>query len=463
VVVPSLGFVVLLLLALAGPLVGLLGLPGRAAAAAVPRPNIVVIMTDDQRPGTLETMPTVQAQLRQLGERFDGVVPTALCAPSRVSFLTGKFAHTTGVYANGGATGGWPAFHASGYEDHTVATALEGAGYRTGLVGKYLNYWGQAPAGFVPPGWDVFRAIDSSRGQGAGAYYNYLLRGTGPTETFGSATQDYSTDVLAQRAEDFVTSTPSDQPLFLMFTPSAPHSPFTPAPRDEQLLLKTPWVRDPAMNEADMRDKPAFMQNRPAVRRAAITRMHNRTLRTLAAVDDAVAGIISALGTRAENTLFVFTSDNGYLWGEHRLVGKDRPYEWSSGVPLIMRWDGHIAPGSNGGLAAANIDVTATILEAAGATAGLDVEGQSVLTTNRRGLLLEGTATGRFPAYCGWRTHRESFVENSDGLGRELYDFSSDPYELVNVASRSRELDTVSKLRAQARLACSPVPPGFAW
>ena len=169
-----------------------LGSSPQGAAAATARwptpPNIVVIMTDDQRRNTFQTMPTVRKKLIQQGFKYVGFSPTSACCPARSSLLTAQFAHTTGVYNNVDPTyGGWPAFNASGYEEKTIAVALDEAGYRTGLVGKYMNLWNQAADGFVPIGWDVFRALWSDVGQGGGRYYDYEIRGTQPTETFQDA------------------------------------------------------------------------------------------------------------------------------------------------------------------------------------------------------------------------------------------------------------------------------------
>ncbi len=137
------------------PVVGAQPSPHGAAVAVAKPPNVVVIMTDDQRRNTFQTMPTVRKKLIQKGLKYVGFSPTSACCPARSSFLTAQFAHTTGVYNNVDPTyGGWPAFHASGYEEQTIAVALDDAGYRTGLIGKYMNLWNQAPDDFVPPGWD---------------------------------------------------------------------------------------------------------------------------------------------------------------------------------------------------------------------------------------------------------------------------------------------------------------------
>jgi arylsulfatase A-like enzyme len=380
-----------------------------------------------------------------------------------VSFLTGNFAHTTGVYHNTTqGRGGWPTFNASGYESKTLATALSAAGYRTGMVGKYLNEWNQAPVGFVPPGWDVFRALYTAGGQGSGAYYDYELRGTRPPEVFAGTPDDYSTDVLVDRAVRFVSNTPVDQPLFLMFTPYAPHWPSNPAPRDIGSWTPRHLYRNAAVNEQDMSDKPLFMRSLPELDLSQIDRLRDRTGESLRAVDEAVGRIIKVLGPRMDNTLFIYMSDNGLMWGEHRMKLKNKPHRWSTEVPLIVRWDGHIAPGSVPALAT-NVDMTDTILDAAGIPNALKTEGISLLKGTRKALVLEANASNERPAYCGVRLKNWMYVEYSDNAGSELYNYRHDPLELSNITDDPAVAAKKAKLRSLAVTLCSPTPPGFNW
>jgi len=435
--------------------------PARAAVADPP--NIVVVMSDDQRRNTFQTMPTVRQQLIQKGTRYVGFSPTSACCPSRSSFLTGQFSHTTGVYNNVDPTyGGWPAFHASGYEDQTIATALQGAGYRTGLVGKYLNEWNKAPDGFVPPGWDVFRAIWSNIGQGGGRYYKYQLRGTKPTEYFGTKPAAYSTDVLADRAVRFVDSTPSDQPFFLYFTPYGPHEPFTPAPRDKNSWTPDKVYSNPAVNEADMSDKPGFMQNMPKIDPTWIKHAQDKTGEALRSVDDAVGRLIKAIGPDMSNTLFIYTSDQGVMWGEHRLVEKYQPYRWATEYPLIMRW-GNKLPVEDKDRVVPNVDMAASILDAANVDPGWTMEGTSVFDSFRSEVVLEAIAIPQHPAYCGVRQRNWLYVQWSDNQGTEMYDYAHDPLELHNLSGKPAYAAKENQLRTDTMNLCSPVPPGFTW
>lgn len=438
--------------------------PSRAATAAqLAQPNIVVILTDDQPVGLLDAMPQVSALLRDRGVNLDhAMVPTALCTPSRASLLTGRFAHETGVYRNSGSQGGWHSFVGSGLESQTLPVWLHDAGYRTALVGKYLNGFNRSDPGYAPPGWDTF----STRVAG-GPYYDYTLRtasdGAVQQRVYGSRPQDYSTDVFADLAVSEIGAAPVDQPLFLLFAPNAPHSPFTPAPRHVG-AWSDPVFLGPDFNEADMSDKPAWLRDE---RRRSAVRMTTDAAsqrESLMAVDDAVGRIVAALGDRAADTLFVFASDNGLMLGSHRLWSKSVAYRRSLEVPLILRWDGRLPAGTTDSRIALNVDVTATVLDAAGVAE--PTSGVSLLAPPARtGFVVEAApapSIGR-PAYCGWRTRRWLFVQYSHHAGRELYDYRTDPLELTNLGGDPSLRERRLSMGAEAAAACDPVPPRFTW
>ena len=192
---------------------------------AAPGPNVVIILTDDERVGLTDAMPVVRHRIQAVGSTFTHyMVPTTLCCPSRASLLTGKFAHGTHVWNNGlpndpPLTGGQAGFVANGNEPETLAAVLDAAGYETALVGKYLN--GFSNSSPTPVGWDEFQPF-----QGSPAYFNYTLDGV----DYGDAPSDYSTDVIAKRAVDIIENSGID-PLFLYVVPYGPHVPYTPAPR----------------------------------------------------------------------------------------------------------------------------------------------------------------------------------------------------------------------------------------
>lgn len=440
----------------------LAGAPTVTQAAPTPsRPNVVLIMTDDQSIRMLDAMPHVRELIGDRGVTFtQAMVPTSLCCPSRASTLTGRYAHDTLVYRNFRPFGGWETFNDSGAESQTLAVWLDDAGYETALVGKYLNGFGLAAPDVTPPGWDrmvTFFNVRSAR------YYNYELRttvaGVTNVSAYGGDPASYSTDALRDQAVSVVEAVPATQPLFLMFTPYAPHAPYTAAPRHLD-SWPTTRNRSPAFNEADVSDKPDWIQGLNPVRRAYTESVDARRHESLRAVDDAVLAIHDALGDRAADTLFVFMSDNGLSLGEHRYIGKGVPHAMATRIPLLMRWDGRLPAGVRDEGLAANIDVTATVLAAAGVEVA--TSGRSLLEPQRRrGLLIEGAPKSR-GSYCGWRTQRWLFVQSANGE-QELYDYVNDPDELDNVAGRKDYAVPLQRLAAKAQDACVPVPPDFAW
>ena len=431
------------------------------AAAAQPagfpaRPNIVVVLTDDQRWDTLSAMPTVQSELVDKGINFaNGFVVNSLCCPSRASLLTGQYSHSTGVYVNKGGRG-YRAFR----EESTIATWLQAAGYRTGYVGKYLNGY-RGP--HVPPGWSRWVAFT-----GAG-FFNYPLNVDGVPVWYGSEPDDYSTDVLAGEAVSFIEQSPDA--FFLVFAPFAPHAPATPAPRHESAFARlAPW-RPASYNEADVSDKPDWVRALPLLapeRQAGIDSFRRSQLRSLLAVDDAVKAIVGALKRtgRLQDTLIVFTSDNGMAWGEHRRAHKEDPYEESIRVPFVVRYDAlGVAPRVERGLAL-NIDVAPTLADLGGVPLPL-ADGRSLLpllTTPaipwRSDFLIEHlrTASGRMPTYCGVRTTNSLYVSYETGE-EELYDLVADPNQLSNLAADPAARTTLPPLRRRLAQLCNPPPP----
>jgi N-acetylglucosamine-6-sulfatase len=444
--------------------------PGPDAAPADPAggdrdqgpPDVVVVLTDDQPARTLAGMPQVQRLLVERGTTFgNAMVPTSLCCPSRASLLTGQFAHDTGVWSNSRPTGGWWRFHEDRNEERTLATALAARGYRTGLVGKYFNSFANwSPEGYTPPGWDSFTSFRTTHR--SGAYYDYRL--SDGTE-HGSTPGDYSTDVLAQRAVQFLDSTPAGQPLFLYFAPYAPHAPYEPAERHRDTLRGDLTPYSSAAVTEDVSDKPAWVRALDPVSSWRVRHVQHGQQESLLAVDDAVGAIVDSLerSGRLDNTLIVFMSDNGMLWGEHRVLFKSVPYDSATRVPMVVRWDGLVPAGGVDDRLALNVDVTATIASMTGAT--MDTAGASLLGPERRdGFVLEAPPEPRLdrPAYCGWRSQRWTFVHYATGE-EELYDEVADPEELTNLAGVSGYRGELARFRAKARAACDPTPPDFGW
>jgi arylsulfatase A-like enzyme len=437
--------------------------PANAAQEAdTAPPNVVVILTDDMRTDEMDALRKTNDLLVDQGLTFtNAIAPTSLCCPARAALLSGTYSHTNNVWSNVPPSGGWSAFEPM--ENQTIATALDAVGYRTGYFGKYLNGWANQDSYTVPPGWDDFAAMHDRTG-GSGAYYNYDLLGTGAIESYGSSDADYSTDVLGAKTAGFIASVAPDEPFFAVYAPYAPHAPITGATR--YLGSWPPEEVVPPANERNMSDKPAFMQSLPLLKRKKLNDTLRRQHEALLPVDDAVQLIADSVGdARMANTMFIFTSDNSLLNGDHRLRGKYSPYEGATEIPLIARWDGVIEAGTISSRVVTLQDITTTIAEAAGAT--LPTEGVSWLSGRRDGSVIEGieTVDGTFvrPAYCGWRTSRYLYVRYSNGGGEELYDYSTDPAELRNAILNPQYSAIADQMRSNAQAACVPTPPGFSW
>jgi N-acetylglucosamine-6-sulfatase len=440
----------------------LVALPAPAAAQGAEPPNIVLVVTDDQRWDTLWAMPTVTNELVRKGVRFtNAFAVNPLCCPSRASILTGTYSHTNGVWSNAaGKHGGMKVFD----DRPTIATWLRGAGYETMLAGKYINGYsaGNAPFTYVPPGWDNWLAFF-----GAPGYFAYRFTDGARLHTYGPGPveEEYSTDVLAAEAVRFIRSASS--PFFLYFAPFAPHkagSSAEPAPRHVDAYAGVPYRPRPSVNEADVSDKPGYIRRLDVMPVRALTKIRETQLEALLAVDEAVAQMLAELEVagKLRNTLFLFTSDNGHAWGERRWVGKRVPYEESIRVPLVARWDALGLRRRREGRLALNIDLASTIAGAAGVRLrGRD--GMSLLpllpgrpASWRSRFLLEYHDPPFFPSYCGTRSRRWKYVQYRTEE-EELYHLSVDPDELRNLADKPRYRARVMEGRARVRRsACRP-------
>jgi arylsulfatase A-like enzyme len=413
------------------------------------RPNIILILTDDQRwdsldathtPDGSDAMPNVRARLEASGLTFrNAFLTTPLCCPSRASILTGQYASHHGVRTNDKPYGGVAAFD----DTHTLATALRAAGYRTALIGKYMNRYETLALAdghyYVPPGWDTWQAFVLPD------YFRYTLVENGETVRYGSDDSDYSTDVLRDKAVSFIDRCAGERkPFFLFLNPRAPHLAAVPAPRHRGRFAELrPW-RPPSYDEADVSDKPWFVRKRPLLATWGDKRLDKQRidmLESMLAVDEAVAAIMDTLERLeiADDTLVVYASDNGFMWGEHRLDKKRCPYEECIRTPLIMRYPRLIPQARTEDAFAANIDFMPTFVELAGASTPLDMDGRSLLPLIEgrdpeppRDVLIEGWQTGY--VFAGVRAQRWKYVEYLSGE-IELYDLLRDPYELVNVAA----------------------------
>ena len=419
-----------------------------AARAVDARPNVLVVMTDDQRAGELGAMATVRRELAAKGVSFTNAYATfPLCCPSRASFLTGQYAHNHGVMGNEWAEGGgYRAFDNSG----SLPVALAGAGYRTAMVGKYMNeYYGPE----IPDGWSHWAARTNGE-----TLFGYRMNVDGKRVSYGSRPREYQTDVVARRGARFVRQEAGSRPFFLWTSFFAPHGESLPgaerwnprpAPRHRGRYADAKLPKGPAFDERDVSDKPRFARRTARLSAAQIADLRWRwrsRQAALLAVDEAVETLLRTLRRTGEldDTLVVFTSDNGFLLGEHRLERKEQLYEEAVRIPLVMRGPGLPAGAAYEGIVG-NIDVAPTILAAAGVEPQLEPDGMPLqpliadpaLGADRDILLeTERSAAVRTPDWM-YAEHR-----TKHGTELELYDMRADPYQLNSLHDDERYLRT---------------------
>ena len=421
-------------------------------------PNIVLILTDDMRADDLDYMPKTRSLIVDQGLSFsDAFVTTSECCPSRASILRGQYAHNHDIQTNQLPNGGFKKFRDLGHEESTVATWLKEAGYKTALVGKYLNDYNDEDLAYVPQGWDEWYARSAT----TDLYYDYNLSENGTTVSYGSRPEDYLTDVEVEKAKDIISSAAdSSEPLFMYLAPNAPHTPYDYAPRHEGLIMDAEVPRNPSFNEEDVSDKPAQTRDLAPLNartEAALDQAYRKRLRSLLAVDDMVEGVVNELAAtgRLENTYIFFTSDNGLLMGEHRIVGKKGvPYEESIKVPLVVRGPG-IPAGRTTDRIALNTDLAPTFADLARATPPDFVDGRSLRPVfasdppSWRTAFLEEFFMGK-KSYQAIRTAEgKKYVEYSRIGEQEYYDLANDPYELE---SQHQTVDSALLETLQSRL-----------
>lgn len=424
------------------------------SAQTTRKPNIIFILADDMRYDDFSYMPRTRDLIGSQGMTFSkAYVPLGLCCPSRVSILTGMYTHNHKVWFNEtGRNGGLQGFKAHGHQRDNLATRLRSAGYRTGLFGKYLNGYDGSR---VPRGWDDWF------GKYAGYCYNWDVNDNGTKVHYGRSESDYSTDVIASEARSFVSdSVAAGKPFFAYVSPVAPHEPSTPAVRDLHGFDGEQGPRLPSFDEANVSDKPSSIRSRPrlsASNIAAIDDLHENRVESLQALDDLVEGLVSELADQGvlHSTYVVFTSDNGWHHGEHRIPDrKHQVYEESIHIPLVIRGPS-VSAGSTTDKLALNIDFYPTFAKLGGATASSKVDGRSLLP------VLEGNATSWRSAVLLEKRHKTRQEQSFFGVltseprkyvayrngERELYNLRRDPYELKNTYSDRPPADLKVRLK----------------
>jgi N-acetylglucosamine-6-sulfatase len=501
-----------------------------AAAATPEQPSFVVIQTDDQTldqlyatfgQPRLQAMPNTLNLIAKRGETFNRYyVSYPLCCPSRVSLLTGRYAHNNGVKGNIQPNGGYFGFSFRAAYTHNLATWLQGAGYRTIHVGKFLNGYGDEPYSNgteIPPGWSAWHTVlnaDTNH-----YYYGYKLNNngliegpygdSGSWETREYGVRDdpgcpfaplnglpcfYETDMLTNIAAQELRGTSPEQPFYLQLDYTAPHGDFRkpagpePAPRHSEWFKGAPMPhnRGQGFDEGNVADKPSFIREAPYLGLSEIHTYrvyYDKALESLRSVDDGVKLIMDTLGSlhRLRNTYVIFTSDNGFFYGEHRLIGgKFLAYEPSTHLPFLIRGP-HIKAGTESGEIVGNVDVAPTVLELAGVKPDKSIDGRSLTPffkdpelrtlrpylfesfvetddVNEAGAIAEpgdqsrngrasssgvdselhrhagATASILAPPkdYEGIRLGPYKYIAWPDGE-KELYDLETDPYELNNL------------------------------
>ncbi len=453
------------------------------------RTNVVLITTDDMTASELRWMPKTRALVGGAGVRFsDSLAPHPLCCPARAMTLTGQFAHNNGVRTNTWPTGGYYKLdHAN-----TLPVWMKAAGYETAMVGKYLNEYAMRDPDEVPPGWDHWRAPAR---YGVYDYYNYRLNVDGDLRQVRGT---YQTDYYTEESEQLIRQMSSDdQPFFLWQSHLAPHTGCpvvgagdgcwrypTPSTDYADAFDHTtpPQLDDPSYDERDVSDKPAkIARQAPLTRqeRHHYTELFQRRIESLRSVDDGVARTLATLQEVGEldNTLVIFTSDNGYLLGEHRTAGKNLGYEPSLRVPLLMRGPS-VPAGVRRDATVGTVDLAPTIAAAGGATPGLRVDGRNLLPVaggakpGWETILIQAGPRGKRRSgwtFRGVRTDRYTYMERRATDEAELYDRRRDPFQLHNVAGEPAYARTEAELRrrllrlqdcagAQCRQTFGPVP-----
>ncbi|WP_349452249.1 sulfatase [Nonomuraea sp. B19D2] len=447
---------------------------GTTTAEGKPRPNIVLVLADDLEAGALPYFPNITEHLVREGASFDRFfVTNSWCCPSRSSILRSQYVHSHGVLTNTAPEGGFDRFHELGLERSTIGAWMQQAGYRTALMGKYLNHYPGATAeeAFVPPGWDEWDVPVRDLYE----EYGYRLNENGALFDYGWTEQDYLSDVLARKAGDFIAGS-TGEPFFLYLAPIGPHNPANPAVRHANAFAGATAPRTPSFNQTDVSAEPLWLRARPAIPQEGIDEIDERyraRMRAMLGVDDLVGAVVSALrqAGQLDNTYIFFTSDNGFHLGTHRLrQGKTTPFEEAIRIPLVVRGPG-IKTNSTISQLGSTVDLATTFAELGGATAPPFAEGRSLApllmgrppSEWRRNVLVEFTrpanrasaAQTPVPNYQALRTDRYAYVRYETGE-KQLYDLHADPDELHNLAA-SADPALLANLdeRLTAMTACS--------
>jgi len=408
--------------------------------------NILVIMTDDQRWDTASQMPNLTSIASQ-GVTFpNAFMTTPLCGPSRSMMYSGGYlSQNTGVLGNNPPNGGAKIFNDQG----NLGAMLQSAGYRTQFVGKWINGY-EGMGRYVPPGWSQWIGRHSFATLANWSSFQYVIGTSTQTSSTGTVVtaKEYTTYYERDQVLTFISSTPNTQPFFIFWAPSSPHPPATPAPEDTNLFADYLY-RDRGYGDTNLSTKPSWVQHyTPSEQGAYGDQFVRNQLQSIQSVDRSVQSVIDELITLGlyNNTVIIFTSDNGYMWGEHGLWGKDKAYQESLKIPLIVVMPG-VTPRTDNSLIAASLDIGPTLFQIAGITK--NTEGMSLvplLNTPgapwRSDFFIEA-ADNNFNGnaiWAGLQNSQYKYVRYWTGE-EELYDLNADPYELNNLQSNPAQAD----------------------
>ena len=438
--------------------------PSRTEDAGPSRPNLVFVLTDDMRDDDLDHMPLTRRLLVDQGMEFtDAISPHPLCCPARAQLATGQYAQNNGVQHNRGVHGGFQALDPT----HEASSWFRDAGYRTGFAGKFLN--GYHPNDVRPAGWTRWDALT----RGVYDYVDFTMTGDGDPQDY---TDSYVTSVIEQHTNDDIRDfAATGEPFVVYAWHLAPHYRISPeggralppaAPQDRGTFAddRPASFDDPAFNEDDVTDQPAYLRHLSPASPAEISAENAARLESLQAVDRAVASLVDTLDEQGvlDDTYIVFSSDNGYSLGEHRFVGKDVLTDEALQVPLVVRGPG-IAPGTTSDLPVTLVDLPATFAALTGVTPAWQVDGTSLLPTLRgegqvfrdTTLIQTGRTLGDGWSHRGVRTER--YLYGTDGRDGFLYDLFLDPDEMVNRIDDPAyaEVQAALELRRRELLTCA--------
>src|SRR3954471_11938552 len=475
--------------------------PARKRHGQAGRPNIVFVLTDDLSWNLIDGRfaPHI-ADLQRRGVTFDHYfVSDSLCCPSRSSIFTGQFPHDTQVFTNMPPFGGFAQFQARGLDKRTFATAIQPRGYSTSMLGKYLNGYGDpamnAFTAPIPPGWNDWH-VSNVTGY---PEFNYLLNDNGTYTRYGGRTggcgidgtpNNYGVDVLGSKARSFIVGA-GRKPFAMEIATFTPHAPYTPAPRNACDFPGLTQPHDPSFDTNNV-NPPAWLGQRDPLRPGQIkttNQSYRKRAQDMEAIDKLIADIEAQLAASGQlrKTYIVFSSDNGYHLGQHRLLrGKQTAFDTDIRVPLIVAGPG-VPHGKVVRQVTQNVDLYPTFVELAGGKPRPRVDGRSLLpllhpSSHRppwRTVALvehhgrntpgdpdfeEGRRSGNPTSYeairissrhlRGFRGPVEAvYVEYRDAAHElEYYDIRKDPFERRNVAKRLRPAQKAELHRILVRL-----------